>query len=85
MKDQNQNITDVILNYYKRNKKKLLKQAIENNNVELSNKLIALYESLGESLDDIFNDAEVVEAVAEKVTTKEEATNLSEIFAKKLR
>ena len=85
MKDQN--ITDVILNYYKRNKKKLIREAIEKDNVQLSNKLISLYESLGESLDDIFLDEDVIETVAEKATTvkEEPEENLSIIFARKLR
>ena len=77
-------ISDVLLGYYKRNKKKLLREAIESDNVQLSNSLINLYESLGENLDDIFTDDEIVKAVAEKANDKEE-TNLSEIFAKKLR
>ena len=84
MEAQAQNISDVLLGYYKRNKKKLIKEAIKNDNVQLSNKLIELYKSLGENLDDIFSDTEVVEEITKKVTTKEEP-NLSEIFARKLR
>lgn len=79
------NVSDVIVEYYIRNKKRLLKEAILNDNVQLSNKLIELYQSLGESLDDIFLDEDVIEAVAEKATSKEEPVNLSEIFARKLR
>lgn len=79
-----QNIGEAITSYYRKNKKRLMQEAIESNNVQLSNALIKLYEGLGESLDDIFGNAEVVEEIAEKVTTKEEV-NLSEIFAKKLR
>ena len=74
------NVSDVIVEYYIRNKKRLLKEAILNDNVQLSNKLIELYQSLGESLDDIFLYEDVIEAVAEK-----ENVNLSEIFARKLR
>ena len=79
------NISDVLLGYYVKNKKRLLKEAILNDNVQLSNTLISLYESLGESLDDIFVDTEVVKAVAEKVTEEKDDVNLSIIFARKLR
>lgn len=81
------NVSDVLLGYYVKNKKKLLQEAIKNNNVQLTNSLIKLYESLGESLDDIFCDVEVIEKVAEKtmVKEKEEEENLSIIFARKLR
>ena len=78
------NISDVLLGYYRKNKKELLKKAIADDNVQLSNALIKLYTELGESLDDIFMDTEVVEKITEKVS-KEEPENLSEIFAKKLR
>ena len=87
MKDQQQNVGQAILGYYKRNKKKLLREAIEKDNVQLSNKLIALYESLGESLDDVLLDEDIIETVAEKATTvkEEPEENLSIIFARKLR
>ena len=78
-------LNEVILGYYRKNKKRLLQEAIKKDNVQLSNKLIDLYQGLGFHLDDIFNDVDVVEAVTEKVTAKEEPQNLSEIFAKKLR
>lgn len=78
------NISDVLLGYYRKNKKELLKKAIADDNVQLSNALIKLYTELGESLDDIFMDTEVVEKITEKVS-KEEPQNLSEIFARKLR
>ena len=79
-------ISDVLLGYYKKNKKSLLRKAIAEDNVQLTNTLINLYKSLGENLDDIFLDEGVIEAVAEKATTvKEEPENLSVIFARKLR
>ena len=75
------NISEVITGYYIKNKKRLLKEAIESDNVQLSNTLIKLYESLGENLDDIFDKGEAKEVKA----SSNDDVNLSEIFAKKLR
>lgn len=79
-----QNLNEAILGYYKKNKKRLLQEAIEKDNVQLSNSLIKLYTEMGESLDEVFADVEVVERITEKVS-KENEPNLSEIFARKLR
>ena len=81
MKDQQQNVGQTILGYYRKNKKQLLKEAIAKDNVQLSNKLIELYKGLGENLDDIFVDKKEEEM---KTKTSEEVS-LSEIFARKLR
>lgn len=72
-------LNEAILGYYRKNKKRLLQEAIKNDNVQLSNKLIDLYQGLGESLDDIFTKKEEVSL------TSSENVNLSEIFARKLR
>lgn len=72
------NLTQVFLNYYIKNKKGLLEEAIRNDRVEVSNALIRLYR-------EIENVVEPEEVAEEKEKEVIEEVNLSEIFARKLR